>query len=55
MSFFQKVKETWALFLLKTTISVALAKIFIHTFSSLTLSKGFHSQVEIGWDSKLGV
>ena len=50
MSFFQKVKETWALFLLNTTISVALARIFVHTFPSLTLSNGFPSQVEITWD-----
>lgn len=55
MSFFQKVKETWALFLLNTTISVALARIFIHTFPSLTLSNSFPSQVEITWDSKLCV
>lgn len=55
MSFFQKVKETWAPFLLNTTISVALARIFIHTFPSLTLSNGFPSQVEITWDSKLRV
>ena len=38
MSFFQKVKETWASFLLKTTISVALARIFIHTFPSVYVS-----------------
>ena len=55
MSFFQKVKETWALFLLNTTISVALARIFVHTFPSLTLSNGFPSQVEITWDCKLRV
>lgn len=55
MSFFQKVKETWALFLLNTTISVALARIFIHTFPSLTLNNSFPSQVEITWDSKLCV